>query len=136
MAMLRPFNIPNIDYQRQTEAFIDFLRHFKSSQSRSEDTAADAIEDLHLDGDGTSDEYDFMDDVDNGNGRERRRRGADKEKYMTILQEIADREKSNVVVELDDLDLVRHLHLSLADIRHRNHKMLIEISNSVRKISG
>lgn len=104
---LRPITIPNIDYQKQTEAFIDFLHTFKTSQSRSEDTAADAIEDLNLDGDGTSDEYDFMDDVEGDDGRERRRRkAADKEKYMTVLQEVADRESSNVVIELDDLDLV------------------------------
>lgn len=107
MAFLRPIKIPNIDYQKQTEAFIDFLQTFKTSQSRSEDTAADAIDDLHLDGDGTSDEYDFMDDIDTGDGRDRRRkRGADKEKYMAILQEVADRENSSVLIELDDLDVV------------------------------
>ncbi|KAL9616415.1 MAG: hypothetical protein Q9160_008714 [Pyrenula sp. 1 TL-2023] len=140
MAMLRPFSIPNIDYQRQTEAFIDFLQHFKSSQSQSEDTAADAIEDLRLDGDGTSDEYDFMDDVDDGNGRERRRRGADKEKYMTILQDVADREKSNVVVELDDLDLYEKslgddARLHLVESIQGNTKHYVDIfSDAVDKV--
>jgi DNA replication licensing factor MCM7 len=67
------------------------------------------MEDLNIDGDRTSDEYDFMDDVDDEgagtHGASRRREP--KLKYMQILQDIANREVSNIVIELDDLDVVR-----------------------------
>ena len=59
--------------------------------------------DLHLNGDGTSDEYDFMDDLDDGRTRQRVDRGKSKTKYMTILQDVADRTSSQVLVDLDDL---------------------------------
>ena len=63
MALLQ-YRAP-VDYEAQQEAFRDFLDNFKSSESASasEETAADAIDGLHIDGDGTSDEYDFMDDA-------------------------------------------------------------------------
>ena len=81
-------------------AFEDFLRHFKSSSTETED----ALQDLHLDGDGTSDEYDFMDDVDDGADISRSRsRQKSKTKYMNMLQDIADRTTSQVLIDLDDL---------------------------------
>jgi len=109
MALLQ-YRAP-VDYEAQQEAFRDFLESFKSSESASEETAADAIDGLRIDGDGdgTSDEYDFMDDADDGNGTQSRRKEQslrDKRKYMTLLQDIADRVKSNILIELDDLDLV------------------------------
>jgi DNA replication licensing factor MCM7 len=108
MALLQ-YRAP-VDYEAQQEAFRDFLEHFKSSQSKSEDAATDAIDDLNLEEDRTSDEYDFMDDVAEGDGRGSRRAGRSrptKRKYMSILQEVADREKSSVLIELDDLEEVR-----------------------------
>lgn len=60
---------PPVDYAAQLNAFKDFLQHFKTFESASEAAATEAIEDLHIDGDATSDEYDFMDDVENENGQ-------------------------------------------------------------------
>ena len=108
MALLQ-YRAP-VDYEAQQEAFRDFLENFKSSQSKSEEAAADAIDDLNLDEDRTSDEYDFMDDVAEDNGSQSRRAGRSrpsKRKYISILQEVADRERSSVLIELDDLEEVR-----------------------------
>ena len=104
MALLR-YRAP-VDYDKQIGAFKDFLENFKSFESASEDAATEALGDLHLDGDGTSDEYDFMDDV-NGDADASRQQRRTKRKYMTILQDVADRVKSNILIELDDLDVVR-----------------------------
>ncbi|OOF96527.1 hypothetical protein ASPCADRAFT_206703 [Aspergillus carbonarius ITEM 5010] len=95
----------NVNYEAQLDAFKDFLKHFKSFESASESAATEAIEDLHIDEDGTSDEYDFMDDVDQEGGAQRagRRRREPKLKYMQLLQEVADRERTNILIELDDL---------------------------------
>lgn len=97
-----------VNYPAQQEAFRDFLESFKSFESASTASATAAIEDLHIDADGTSDEYDFMDDADGTDGQQRRtdRRRDPKRKYMQMLQDVADREKSNILIELDDLDTV------------------------------
>ncbi|KAI7005674.1 MCM-domain-containing protein [Hortaea werneckii] len=88
------------DYEAQKSAFEDFLRNFKSSTTETED----ALDDLHLNGD--RDEYDFMDDAqDGGNGaRVRRRAGRSKAKYMNLLQDVSERTKSQVLIDLDDLN--------------------------------
>ena len=98
-----------VDYEAQLEAFTAFLDKFEASQTISEDAASD-IEGLQLDGDHTSDEYDFMDDVAAPNGT-RSRRTAPKRKYMEMLQEVADRERTNVLVDLDDLREVRRTQM-------------------------
>ncbi len=85
------------DYEKQLEAFQSFLEKFETSKTSS-DAPAEA-----LDGDHTSDEYDFMDDV----ADEDRSRRRPKRKYMEMLQEVADRERQNIVIELDDLNEVR-----------------------------
>ncbi|KAK4540233.1 hypothetical protein LTR36_009638 [Oleoguttula mirabilis] len=98
MALLQHKALAN--YAEQQAAFEDFLRTFKSSTSETED----ALDGLHLDGD--SDEYDFMDDAeDGGRGAQTRRAGArSKAKYVNVLQDIADRTKSQILIDLDDLD--------------------------------
>ena len=118
MALLQ-YRAP-VDYEAQQEAFRDFLENFKSSQSKSEEAAADAIDDLNLDEDRTSDEYDFMDDVAEDTDSRSRRAGRSrpsKRKYISMLQEVADRERSSVLIELDDLEEVR------LDIRNLAHKI-------------
>jgi DNA replication licensing factor MCM7 len=118
MALLQ-YRAP-VDYEAQQEAFRDFLENFKSSQSKSEEAAADAIDDLNLEEDRTSDEYDFMDDVAEDHGSRSRRADRSrpsKRKYISILQEVADRERSSVLIELDDLEEVR------LDIRNLAHKI-------------
>ena len=92
------------DYEKQLEAFQDFLEKFETSKTSTE-SAAEAIDGLHLDGDHTSDEYDFMDDVADEDRTQTRRRP--KRKYVDMLQEVADRERTNIVIELDDLKEVR-----------------------------
>lgn len=81
-------------------AFEDFFRTFKSSDA--------SLEDLTLDGDGTSDEYDFMDDDDAEEPRaqDRSKQARSKLKYMDLLQEVSNRKRSHLTVELDDLALV------------------------------
>ena len=68
----------------------------------------DGLEDLNIDEDGLSDEYDFMEDV--ADAKSSRRMGGQhvepKKKYMDFLQKVADRELSEVTIELDDLDNV------------------------------
>lgn len=99
---------PPVDYSAQLNSFKDFLKGFKTFQSSSEAAATEALEDLNID-DGTSDEYDFMDDADETNGantRGARRHREPKLKYMQILQDIANRDKSNILIELDDLSIV------------------------------
>jgi DNA replication licensing factor MCM7 len=118
MALLQ-YRAP-VDYEAQQEAFRDFLENFKSSQSKSEEAAADTLDDLNLDEDRTSDEYDFMDDVAEDNGSRSRRAGRSrpsKRKYMSILQEVADRERSSVLIELDDLEEVR---FGIQDLAHKS----------------
>ena len=94
------------DYEKQLNAFQSFLEKFETSKTSS-DAAAEAVDGLHLDSDHTSDEYDFMDDVAGGDGANSRRRL--KRKYMEMLQEVADRERQNILIELDDLQEVRSL---------------------------
>jgi len=89
---------------------VDFLQNFKSSSSATESSATRALEDLNIDEDHLSDEYDFMDDVANGSTRlpagKGDRRQDPKKKYMAMLQDVADRYTSEVMIELDDLDVV------------------------------
>lgn len=83
-------------------AFVDFLQNFKSSSTE----AADQLENLNLNGDGEEAEYDMVDDSDDPAPQGRRRTKA---KYMEMLQDIADRTRTNVLIDLNDLDTVRIL---------------------------
>lgn len=108
-----------VDYAAQVDAFKDFLKHFKTLQSNSEAAATEALEDLNIDGNRTSDEYDFMDDMEDDQGaqsRGTRRRREPKLKYMQILQDIANRDITNIVIELDDLETVSWLETTLSGI--------------------
>jgi DNA replication licensing factor MCM7 len=65
---------------------------------------------LNLGEDGQSDEYDFMDESDDGAAGQRSRRQEHnrdpKKKYMQMLQDVADRATSQITIDLDDLDAV------------------------------
>ena len=89
------------DYEKQLDAFQSFLEKFETSKTSAD--VGEAIGGLHFDGDHTSDEYDFMDDV----ADEDRSRRRPKRKYVDMLQEVANRERQNIVIELDDLQEVR-----------------------------
>lgn len=95
-----------VDYGAQQEAFKDFLQNFKSFASASESAATEAIEDLRIDGDHTDDEYDFMDDAEGPQGQTGGRRRSPKNKYMQILQDVANRDSNRILIELDDLATV------------------------------
>ena len=108
---------PPVDYSAQLNGFKDFLKSFKTFQSSSEAAATEALQDLNIDEGRTSDEYDFMDDVDDvegANTRGARRRREPKLKYMQVLQDIANRDTSHILIELDDLATVSNQNEYLA----------------------
>lgn len=90
---------------------------------------SDAFEGLNINDDDLDEEYDFMDESDDGtNGRTRQRGRAPRQpklKYMQLLQAVADRKRDNVLIELDDLDevwFVGPIDISEANFRSmRNH---------------
>ena len=70
---------------------------------------------MNIDEDDLSDEYDFMDE-DDDDGRNARRQARTRAKgpelkYMNLLQKIANREESEVTIDLDDLAKVRSFTL-------------------------
>ncbi|KAL9092473.1 MAG: hypothetical protein Q9159_000820 [Coniocarpon cinnabarinum] len=89
---------PQVDYDQQQAAFQDFLASFKTTGS------SDELNGSNLDEDGTSDEYDFMEDVVGGDTNDYRRQRDPKHKYMRLLQEVADRKREHIYVDLDDLE--------------------------------
>ena len=105
---MRPFPVLcYMNTDKTTAAFEDFLLNYKSTQTDLDLAATDAFEDLNIDEDGTSDEYDFMDDVAGGKAaRHAGRHKEPKRKYMDMLQKVADRQIGEVTIELDDLDNV------------------------------
>jgi DNA replication licensing factor MCM7 len=84
-------------------AFVDFLQHFKSSSTEAED----ALGDLRLDADNEDDD-DFMAETNGARGGAQTRGRAaaqpNKLKYVQMLQDVADRTTSQVLVDLDDLE--------------------------------
>ncbi|KAF2454867.1 putative DNA replication licensing factor Mcm7 [Lineolata rhizophorae] len=108
MALLK--DRARVNYDEQQAAFEDFLQGYKSFTTETER----ALQDLHIqDTDGLSDEYDFMDESDDGvqqGGRRAGRAGGNnqrrgpKYKYMEMLQQVADRERDEILIDLDDLD--------------------------------
>jgi DNA replication licensing factor MCM7 len=123
-----------VNYEAQLEAFEDFLGKFEVTRTAS-DEATDAINGLHLDGDHTSDEYDFMDDVANGDGTARRQQGT-KRKYVEMLQEVADRDRQNVLIDLDDLKLYESSlpvedNLKLVESVQNNTKHYVDLFSEV-----
>ncbi|KAI9752925.1 MAG: Mcm2-7 hexameric complex component [Chaenotheca gracillima] len=142
MALLRQKN--PVEYETQQAAFEEFLQYFKSSSS--ENAATSALRDLNIDDDGLSDEYDFVDDVADGDGAGRRARptrGRDpKTKYMDVLQDVADRKSAEVVIDLDDLDSFEKsqddngaMSLRLVASIEKNTKHYLEIlSRAVDKV--
>lgn len=82
---------------------MDFLQNYKSTSTE----AAEQLENLNLNGDGESDEYDMVDDEDDpAPGASQRRNRHNKAKYVQMLQDIADRTRTNILVDLNDLDTV------------------------------
>lgn len=72
-----------------------------------------------------SDEYDFMEDADieEGNTRSRRSDKRTRLKYMDMLQQVADRKKSHITIELDDLRRVGAAPSGIPAMRSDRHSM-------------
>ncbi|KAI9833461.1 MAG: Mcm2-7 hexameric complex component [Sarea resinae] len=126
------------DYDAQQSAFEEFLTSFKSFNTTS--SAANAFEGLHIEDDNLSDEYDFMDEV-SGDNQSRAAASKDpKRKYMELLQKVADRETSEIIIELDDLQefeksLDDNEGPTLVSSIERNAKHYVEImSRAVDKV--
>jgi DNA replication licensing factor MCM7 len=62
---------------------------------------------MNIDEDDFSDEYDFMDDDDDEGQNARRESRAQakipKQKYVELLQKVADRVEDEITIDLDDL---------------------------------
>ncbi|EGD95397.1 DNA replication licensing factor Cdc47 [Trichophyton tonsurans CBS 112818] len=120
-----------INYEEEKNVLKEFLQNFKSSQSASEASATEAISGLNLDEDDL-DALDEMDEDGEENGRTTGERREPKLKYMTLLQEIADRTKNHIVIELDDLDKFMKSapegpHSDLAERVTNNAKRYIDV---------
>ncbi|KAJ6103704.1 DNA replication licensing factor MCM7 [Penicillium sp. IBT 16267x] len=103
MALLQ-YHAP-VDYAAQLDGFKDFLKHFKTMQSTDEAAATEALEGLNIDGNRTSDEYDMMDDIEGvAQTRSARKQRQVKLKYMDMLMDVANRDSSHILIELDDLE--------------------------------
>lgn len=79
---------------------------FKTSPEQS---ITAAIENINIDEDDLSDEYDFMDDDDEAGERRRlakHRKNVPQYKYKQILQDLADRKTDEITIDLDDLAAV------------------------------
>lgn len=87
-------------------AFEEFLKGFKTSPEQS---IATAMGNVTIDEDELSDEYDFMDEDDQEGERRRAERQKNKQpqfKYKNELQELANRGREEMIIDLDDLHTV------------------------------
>lgn len=82
-------------------AFTDFLKNFKSSSTE----AADQLEGLTLNG-GGEEEYDMLDDSDDPAPTGTQSRTKSKLKYMNQLQDVANRLRDEIQIDLNDVDAV------------------------------
>lgn len=90
-----------------TEAFEDFLKHFKSSNT--EEAARDALSNLNMDDEEEMDLESTPRGLRSGRraGGQRQQAPTEKVKYMTQLQEVANRERDAITIDLEDLKQVR-----------------------------
>jgi hypothetical protein len=91
-----------IPAKQRIAAFVDFLKHFKSSSTE----AADQLEGLSLNGNGADEEYDMVDDSGDPVPNARNGNGKSKIKYLNQLQEVSNRERDEIVIDLNDVELV------------------------------
>ena len=91
-----------------TAAFEEFLKDYKTSP---EQTITTALGNITIDEDDLSDEYDFMDDDEEGAADRRRQekelRRTPQLKYRQIIQKLADRTVDEITIDFDDLTTVR-----------------------------
>lgn len=89
-------------------AFESFLTTYEST---TPDLTTDALENLNIEEEEFSDEYVMVDNERDGQKGVQRpdQPGRSKKKYMEMLQQVADRQISEVMIELDDLENVSTL---------------------------
>lgn len=104
-------NQPNLE---SSDAFEDFLSTYESTISDLDVAATDALEGLSIVEDNASDEYVMVDNEgEKGASLKPGHESQTKKKYMHMLQKVANRQISEVSIELDDLDNVRYLFLDV-----------------------
>ena len=91
-----------------TEGFEEFLTQFKCSP---EQAITDGLGKINIDEDDLSDNDDLMNEDDGARARRRRERSVPQHKYKKLLQKLANREITDLVIDLDDLESVG-LHLA------------------------
>lgn len=94
-------------------ALESFLKEYKTSP---EQTLATALGDVTIDEDDLSDEYDFMDEDEQGGERrrqERQQKRVPQYKYKDELQKLANRTSDEIIIDLDDLVAVCICALSI-----------------------
>ncbi|KAL2131667.1 hypothetical protein VTI74DRAFT_4763 [Chaetomium olivicolor] len=127
-----------VSYEAQQTAFENFLNDFKCSP---QETITHALGNINIDEDDLSDDYDFMDEDDNAQ-QQRRRQKAQKQpprhKYRDMLQQLADRKTTEIVIDLDDLYSYEqdvNEGLKLVEWVEKNTKHYVEIlSRAVDKL--
>ncbi|KAK0618047.1 MCM2/3/5 family-domain-containing protein [Bombardia bombarda] len=127
-----------VEYEPQQTAFENFLTDFKTSP---QEAITHALENITIDEDDLSDEYDFMDEDEGAQAqrqREKQQRRAPHHKYKDILQDLADRKVNEIVVDLDDLAAYEqdvNEGLKLIEMVEKNTKHYVEIlSKAVDKL--
>ncbi|KAF2707140.1 DNA replication licensing factor CDC47 [Pleomassaria siparia CBS 279.74] len=125
-----------VKYDEQEDALVDFLQSFKSSSTE----AAEQLESLNINGDGDSDEYDMVDDTDDPAADTRRTRNS-KVKYMQMLQDVADRVKTEILIDLNDLEAYEkatsddeHQFKLVESIEQNAHHYIEVFSRAVDKV--
>ncbi|KAJ4321766.1 DNA replication licensing factor MCM7 [Neodidymelliopsis sp. IMI 364377] len=88
-----------VNYEEQEAAFVDFLKHFKSSSTEAEEQ----LEGLNLNAN-DDDEYDMVDGEDDPAPGSQSRNRPSKVKYMNILQDVANRARSDILIDLNDVE--------------------------------
>lgn len=92
-----------VDYEAQLSTFKTFLRDFKASPA---DSITHALGGMNIEEEDLDDEYDFMDDDDEDEDRRRQERANRKKpyhKYKDLMQQLANRDIDEVLIELDDI---------------------------------
>ncbi|OAL06715.1 DNA replication licensing factor CDC47 [Phaeosphaeriaceae sp. SRC1lsM3a] len=112
-----------VNYDEQESAIVDFLNTFKSSSTE----AADQLQGLSLGGNEEEQEYDMVDGEDdpapNGAGA---RGGKMKLKYLNQLLEISNRERDQLIIDLNDLEAYEK---ATTDDEH-NYKLIESIERN------
>lgn len=100
---------PAAEYPTYTlpDAFKEFLTNYKTTP---EHQITHALGNINIDDDDLSDEYDFADETNElaeRRAQEKMARRKPQHKYLDMLQKLADRKIDELVIDLDDLSMVR-----------------------------